>query len=280
MRWRLHDRKGDMMDKEVEYQREPDDMAGTSVEKGQILKRNKIIIFLVIIGLLILIPLGLWIKSRMERSDPNLYLRHQQLGESYFSKAELSKAAAEFEEAVSLRPDLFVPHYALAVTYLKLRNMEPAVKEFNRSLEINPKSTAARYSLGVTLQRMGHYDEALKEYHELYKLTPNNILIYNNIGLIHYKTKSFEKAEQAFQVVIRLKPDYYNSYLGLAKVYEAQGRMNTARDTYKKMRKKASEKADTLKWVKIADSQLTALERKDKGQTVSNDPLEELEEVR
>lgn len=271
---------GDRMDEEIGYRRESDEMTNSSAEKGQIFKKKRLTIFLVILGLLILVPIGLWIKDRMERSDPNLYLRHQQLGESYFSKADFRNAAEEFEKAVSLRPDLFVPHYALAVTYLKLRDLESAVQEFNSALKINPVSHSARYSLGVTLQRMGRYDEALREYQELYKAIPNNVLIYNNVGLIHYKVKSFEKAEQAFQIAIRLKPDYYNSYFGLAKVYEAQGRMNLARNTYEKLRKKASEKVDALKWVKIANNQIAALGRKDKGETGDNAILEELEELK
>ncbi|MBI4714795.1 MAG: tetratricopeptide repeat protein [Nitrospirae bacterium] len=215
----------------------------------------------VILGLLIVVPIGFYIKEKLGGVDPAVYLQQTGVGKSYFEQGKFPEAEKELKKAVEMDPDRFEAHYGLALAHLKMRQLEPAAREFTKALEIKPDIDEAHYSLGVTYQRMGRYEEALKEYKWLFENNRNNVQVYNNVAMIHLEMKSFDKAVLALQTAIQLKPDFYTAHLNLGKVYTLQGKPELARQIYKKVQKEAAKKPETAAYVKAAEERLAMLSR-------------------
>jgi tetratricopeptide (TPR) repeat protein len=75
---------------------------------------------------------------------------HYNLGNIYFSRGKLLKAADSFEESVSLAPLFERSYYNLGCVYFQLRDMKSAIKNFEEAVRISKKPDAL-YNLSICL---------------------------------------------------------------------------------------------------------------------------------
>jgi Flp pilus assembly protein TadD len=79
---------------------------------------------------------------------------HHNVGLLLASDGRLEEAAAEFGEALRLKPDSADVHNALGVTWARLGRMPEAVREFQEAVRIDPAHAGARANLARATEAM------------------------------------------------------------------------------------------------------------------------------
>ena len=70
--------------------------------------------------------------------DPNNYLTHEQLGNTFFQQKKLDKAIFHFHQALEMNCNVSLVHYNLAEIYKQENKIEKAVEHYTRAIQIEP----------------------------------------------------------------------------------------------------------------------------------------------
>ncbi len=92
---------------------------------------------------------------------PDAALPHYLRAKVYAAHGEASRAAAELEQAVALRPDFPEAWSDLGEARRMLLDRPAALAAFRRAVEVNPQDAVAQYRLGAELLRAGRAEEAI-----------------------------------------------------------------------------------------------------------------------
>jgi cytochrome c-type biogenesis protein CcmH/NrfG len=104
-----------------------------------------------------------------------------------------------------------------------------AMSEADRKkMEAERTAVQAAFTEGATLSNAGKYDEAVAKFNEVIAKLPKCVECYTNIALINIRKKDFPAAEAAYKKAIELQPTSADAYMGLANVYNAQGKSDLA----------------------------------------------------
>ena len=104
-----------------------------------------------------------------------------------------------------------------------------AMSEADRKkMEAERAAVQAAFTEGATLSNAGKYDEAVAKFNEVIAKLPKCVECYTNIALINIRKKDFPAAEAAYKKAIELQPTSADAYMGLANVYNAQGKSDLA----------------------------------------------------
>jgi len=175
----------------------------------------------------IVITGGGYLGKILERSDPEYYTRHFQMGGYYLKEEVFDLAARELEKAVEARAD----------------------------------SVDARYFLGITYQRMGKWEQALEEYRRLAEEGSDSYEVFNYMGIVYGKLGNRQEALQAFNHAVRLNPAYYPAYFNRANLYEAEGNIDLAAKEYQFIKENAAGKPETEEFARRAAGRLETLRK-------------------
>ena len=77
------------------------------------------------------------------RLHPNYWEAHYRLGDDLAEQADVSGAAAEFEQVVRLNPNYVKAHLNLGVALYKLGRREEAGEQFDEVLRLDPQNRQA-----------------------------------------------------------------------------------------------------------------------------------------
>ena len=183
-------------------------------------------------------------------------------GNRYFQQGKYAEAAIEFRALVKLEPNLADAHYRLAITEAKLGDLSYAVGELERTVALQPANVEAQLDLG-NLVLAGHDSEragqiafaliqadpnnagahsllanvnearsqpedAMKEIDKAITLQPTNAGFYLTRGLFQTNARNLDGAEKSFLKATELDGNDTDAILGLARIYEQQGRLADA----------------------------------------------------
>lgn len=183
-------------------------------------------------------------------------------GNRYFQQGKYAEAALEFRSVVKLEPNLADAHYRLAITETKLGDWSYAIGEFERTVALQPANVEAQLDLGNLVlashdwERAGQIafaliqadpdnagahsllanvnearsqpEDALKEIDKAITLQPTNAGFYLTRGLFQSNARNLDGAEKSFLKATELDENDADAILGLARVYEQQGRLAEA----------------------------------------------------
>src|SRR5436190_3251149 len=93
---------------------------------------------------MLLVPFLLFFAPPAQTADT-----HERLGKSYEAAGQLEKAAAEYEQAIKLRPYEESYYFEAAHVYLLRQQFDPAVQILERGCKIFDKSAQLWLALGV-----------------------------------------------------------------------------------------------------------------------------------
>jgi len=128
---------------------------------------------------------------------------YQQPSESYKTRAH-----AEAEEALRLRPDLGEGHIALGrIFYLIDENYERALAEFEIAARALPNDGEVHQRIGALRRRQGRWSESINEARQAQALDPQNPEAYRELGWNLFGVRDWTGAGQAFDRCIALAPD-------------------------------------------------------------------------
>ena len=204
--------------------------------------------------------------------NPAAFFVRLNLGSELFRQGRVEEAAAEFEQAVRLKPDnaealenlgnalAALPgrlpeavaalrkaveynprsaetHNNLGLALLSLPgHQEEAAAAFRRAIQLKPDFAAAHNNLGLALAAMpGRLEEAIAEYQTALKIDPNYAAAYNNLGTAYSRIPGrAQDAVAAYRAALRANPDFAMAHFNLANLLsEMPGRMEEAIEEYR-----------------------------------------------
>ena len=119
---------------------------------------------------------------------------HYLLAKVYSASNDTEKAAAELEQAVSLRPDLAEAWSDLGQARKALSNDVGALAAQKRAVELNPKDAIAQYRLGAEYLRQDQPALAIEPLREAYRLNPEDHSTLNSLQSALRQTGKTEEA--------------------------------------------------------------------------------------
>jgi tetratricopeptide (TPR) repeat protein len=119
------------------------------------------------------------ILGRVPDSAYPRYLR----AKIYSEQGEVEKAAAGFQEAVSLRPDFAEAWSELGWARRAQTDFDGALAAFERSVALDPENAVSRYRLGAEYLRRGKAHDAVTHLREAYRLNPRDQSTLNSLQL-------------------------------------------------------------------------------------------------
>src|SRR5260370_27248654 len=97
------------------------------------------------------------LKVQQAPSDP---FAHYHLAVALYQEGKLDAAAAEFRDALALKPGLAEAHNDLGIILDRQSKRAAALKEFRSAVQANPRYLEARYKLAAALLGLGKAQEA------------------------------------------------------------------------------------------------------------------------
>jgi len=97
-----------------------------------------------------------------------------------------------------------------------------------KKFEAERAAVQAAFTEGATLSNAGKFDEAVAKFNEVIVKLPKCVECYTNIALIQVRKKDYAAAEAAYKKALELQPTSSDIYMGLANVYNAQGKSDLA----------------------------------------------------
>lgn len=136
------------------------------------------------------------------------------------------------------------PQYRLFVGkyHLNLNQYDEALAEFQRAAEADPKLPFVHFNLGFTYLKKHDYSQARDEFLKDAAVEPDLALNYDELGDVYWLMQEDQNAEKSYREALRRNARLVNSHLGLAKIYQRQGKYALAL-----VEINAAEKIDSLR---------------------------------
>lgn len=142
------------------------------------------------------------------------------------------EAVDYFLRALADRPLFSDAHMNLAATYADMGRTADADREFRTAVALAPLSSAARNAYGLFLLDQGREADAREQF-QLSVDADANSEAQENLGQILVRSGDAQRAQAAFTAALALNPFDARAHLGLAELYEQQGRASDAAREYR-----------------------------------------------
>jgi tetratricopeptide (TPR) repeat protein len=136
--------------------------------------------------------------------------------------------------------------YSQIREYAARGEIENAVRVCEQFVRAHPDHAGARNDLGVLYYQSGRTAEAVTQYQEAVRLEPENDIYQRNLADFTFVVQG--KTEEALQMYVRLlsrNPRDAESLTSIGRVCESLGRIDDAREFYRRASETASESAET-----------------------------------
>src|SRR5206468_5975225 len=155
---------------------------------------------------------------------------HNMLGRLLGRKgADTIDVAAEFREAIRLRPDFAEAHNNLGLVLLQAGDDQAGIAALREAVRINPEYADARVNLGAALTP-ADADEAIRELEQAVALAPNSVKAQFNLAVAYGASSRWGTAREIEKLrsVIALAPTFARAHLALGKALLPDGKVTEA----------------------------------------------------
>lgn len=144
-------------------------------------------------------------------------------GMAHEALGQLEKAITCIEQGIALMPDKvpYTYYYDLGVIYAKLGRYENTLKWSEKAIEAKPDLSEAWNNVGFSHAKLGHLDQALTAVKRSLELDAGNANALDSMGYVLYLKGLYPQAIEAYQKAIVADPTMSESFLFLARSYEA-----------------------------------------------------------
>jgi len=139
-----------------------------------------------------------------------------------------AQAAADFAQAIRLRPDDASGYAGRARVRLALRDAAGAIEDYSEALRLTPETASLYVGRGHARFVKGDMAAAVADFTEAIRLNPNSPSTFNRRGLAYRRSGDLARAIGDYTAAIALNPVYALAYNNRGYVYEAQGRKDDA----------------------------------------------------
>lgn len=147
----------------------------------------------------------LWIATG--KTSPSDQKTHNNLGDVYYRREDLIKAAEEFKTAIKINPKYADAYHNLANTYSKMASPSSALKYYLLAIRYNPKLWQSYLYIAAIYFDQKKYDSAIKHMEMAIENNPNNDKLYLNLGIIYLQMQNKEKARSALIKSLEINPN-------------------------------------------------------------------------
>lgn len=174
------------------------------------------------------------IRNGLEKF-PDEFALVQQLGESFFYKADYDSAKVYLEKAVQLDSTHLRPKRFLAFVYDNLGNRDAAEKMYLDLLDAYPNEPLFLNNLGYLYAVEGrNLQKALSMVKEAVKAQPENASYLDTMGWVYYKIGDYEKALEFVERALHLDSENAEVLEHLGDIYTKLGQPDRAQAQYQK----------------------------------------------
>ena len=163
-----------------------------------------------------------------ERIDPRAYIfyvnatLYEQLGDPY-------QASLNYRQALRIYPDSYQIRYALAENLYRIQKFRDGLDVL---VEISPQD-AYVYDLKAALyQAIGAEDSACLAYLQLIQLDSTNSAAYSYLAGVYRKQGNLDSTIWAYLHLARIKPDHQRLWIELAKLQAQKGDNESAKSSF------------------------------------------------
>lgn len=150
--------------------------------------------------------------------NPNVWVAHYNLGNSYLQAGRIEDAITHYEQAVQIEPGHQEVHNNLAFALLQAGKVNDAVAHLEQVVRINPNSTEGHYNLANAYLQAGRVQDAIGHYEQVVRLNPDYVEAHVNFGFALAQRGKFDEAVQHWEAALRLDPGNQNAQRGLERV--------------------------------------------------------------
>ncbi len=148
------------------------------------------------------------------------------------------ESAAEFEQAIALRPK-YAPYYlSSGLAYASFDNLDRALERLSAALKLDPNLPGARYNYALVLARAKKYDESEKQVNlELESKGPQSaspLDLWRLKARDAYYQKKWQDTIDAYRKTLELEPDWAEAYAAIGEALFSLNRSEESRTTLEK----------------------------------------------
>ena len=175
-------------------------------------------------------------------------------------------SAAEFDQAIALRPNYAPTYFSAGLAFATFSNLEQALDRLSTALRLDPNLPGVRYNYALVLARAGHYSESEKQvdmelanqskrskgslellrlkardvyyqkkwqdtlnaYGKMLEITPNSAEAYAAMGEALYSLNRSQESLTALQKSVTLDPENGSAHALIGKLYQGASQQDQA----------------------------------------------------
>ncbi len=192
------------------------------------------------------------------RLRPRYAHAQNNLGMALVGEGQLDAAALRFREALHIDPNYAYAHDNLGMVLIRQRKLDEATQHISEALRIKPDFPEAQSNLGTILMVQGRLDEAARRFTEALRAKPDYVEALNNLGMVLIRQGKFDEAAQRLGEALRIKPNYAEAHANLGMALMSQGKLKEADQQFSEATRIKPELAPAIEGLK---SSLAALRK-------------------
>ncbi len=123
-------------------------------------------------------------------------------------------------------------HIAAGARALDRREYPLAAKCFRWALQRDPEHYGALYGLSEALVSAREYEQAVGVYERILRLAPEDAVSRFNLAVVESRLRRFDRAAEIYRRLLNDDEDHVQARYNLATLYQLQGKLAAARDTW------------------------------------------------
>jgi Flp pilus assembly protein TadD len=162
--------------------------------------------------------------------NPNHWMAHHRIGNSYAALGRTDQAIRAFEKANSLF-ETALSHTNLAFLYLDKGDKTKSLSHARRAAEMEPTIWQPHYELGQVYRRLGQLDDAIASYRKANSLQ-ERAEIHVGLGWTYLDKSNYDESIRSFERAAQLNPNELSTLCeARAWIHEKNGRLDQAIDS-------------------------------------------------
>ena len=189
--------------------------------------------------------------------NPGSWMAHNNLGLAWSKvPGRLGDAAAQYEEALRLKPDIPETHTNLGLVWSQMPGrLGDAVAQYEEALRLKPDYSAAHFYLANALAKEGRVPEAIQHYEEALRIDPGMAEASNNLGMILCRMGRAREGMERIEAAIRMMPDFAQAHFARGAALLQAGRRDEAIAEYERVLQLRPGDPSALRMLELVRSQ-------------------------
>ena len=170
------------------------------------------------------VALLVWAPAGVSQTTNEELWRHRNIGKAlYETPGSVTKAPAEWKQALELAPDSFRDRLNYGLALLRAKETESAVAELEEAQKQNPAVPHTWFNLGIAYKRAGHNRDAIRQFERMIELVPDEPVSRFNLGTLYNLENRKSEALRQFEAAAKIDPYFVAPRFQIYNYYRLNG---------------------------------------------------------